>query len=190
MANRFIGVNYIDDNPKMAVPPEYWLQRLYDFDSELVVFPSRYMPFSYVLARRRRHGAAAMDKALADTITQPDTRLCLERHLVPVTMITRERQTGGWDIDPLIRSLKARDIWAVGGGDKMADLLDGQDTAQEDQRKADLRNDMDARAGLAYALYKRRTGQRVTSPGMGSERHVPTSRSSGSTASAGLVSLT
>lgn len=172
----------------MAMPPPFWLQRLYDFDAELVVFPSYHVPYSYVLARRRRHGSA-FDKALADTVTQPDTRFCLTHGLVPVTMITRERQSAGWDIDPLIRSLKARDIWAHGGGEQMADLMDGQDAAEEVQRKQDLRNDMDARAALGYAIYKRRTGQRVTSSGMGSERHVPPSSSSGSTASAGSVTL-
>lgn len=178
--------NYLASNPKMAMPPAYWLQRLYDFDAELVVFPSYYVPYSYVLARRRRFGSH-FDRALADTVTQPDTRFCLMHGLVPVTMITRERQSGGWDIDPLIRSLKARDIWAHGGGEKMADQMDAADDAVEATRKKDLRNDMDARATLGYALYKRRTGQRVTSPGMGSERHVPTTGSSGSTASAGSV---
>lgn len=188
MANRFIGLNYIDDNPKMAVPPVFWLQRLYDFDAELVVFPSRYMPYSYVLARRRRHGSG-MDRALSETITQPDTRLCLSRGLVPVTMITRDRQTAGWNIDPLIRSLKARDIWTHGGGEAMADQMDAADDAEEATRRSDLRNDMDARSGLAYVLYKRRTGQRVTSPGMGSERHVPTPSSSGSTPGSGSIIL-
>ena len=188
MASRFVGLNYLDANPKMAMPPAYWLQRLYDFDAELVVFPSFYIPYSYVLARRRRHGGM-VDRALAETITQPDTRFCLSHGLVPVTMITRERQTGGWDIDPLIRSLKARDIWAHGGGEAMADQVDAADEREEVIRKQDLRNDMDARAALGYAIYKRRTGQRVTSPGMGSERHTPTTGSSGSTASASSVTL-
>ncbi len=186
--NRFLGVNYLDHNPKMAAPPEFWLQRLYDFDAELVVFPSRYMPYAYVVARRRRHGSG-MDQALSETITQPDTRFCLSHGLVPVTMLTRTSQTAGWDIDPLIRSLKARDIWAQGGGDATADILDKSEAEAEALRKKDLRNEFDARASLGYALYKRRTGQRVTSPGMGSERHVPTTSSSGSTAATGLVTL-
>lgn len=181
-------INYLPCNPKMAMPPVYWLQRLYDFDAELVVFPSYYVPYSYVLARRRRHGSS-FDRALAETVTQPDTRFSLAHGLVPVTMITRERQSGGWDIDPLIRSLKARDIWSHGGGESMADKMDAADDAEEATRRRDLRNDMDARAGLAYALYKRRTGQRVTSPGMGSERHVPTSGSSGSTPGSGSIVL-
>ena len=50
--NPFIGKNYIGDNVKMVSPPAYWLQRLYDFDNQLVVLPSRQKPYAYVLARR------------------------------------------------------------------------------------------------------------------------------------------
>ncbi len=184
--NPWVGKNYLPDNPRMAVPPAYWLQRLFDFDAELVVFPSRYVPFAYVLARRRRGGKNAMDLALAETITQPDTRLCLERGLVPVTMIYRYNAVS-WSIDNILESLRKRDLWRMGGGEKAADQLDAADTAAEDREKAHVKDDMWARSGQAWESYKRRTGQRVTSPGMGSERHVPTAGSSSSTPRSGLV---
>lgn len=184
--NPWIGVNYIDDNRRMAVPPAFWLQRLYDFDSELVVFPSRHVPYGYVLARRRRVRVADMDKALEDAITQPDTKLCLSRGLVPVTMIYRYSQKS-WSIDNIIASLAARDIWAHGGGEAMADKVDAAEAKADATRRKDLRDDMWMRSGAAYESYKRRTGQRVSSPGMGSERHVPTAGSSGSTGGSGLV---
>ncbi len=186
--NPWIGINYIDDNQNMAVPPAFWLQRLYDFDADLVVFPSRYRPFAYVLARRQRFSAGMEDKALEATITQPDTKLCLARHLVPVTMIFR---TGTiWSIDNIIASLQRRDIWAHGGGEKMADAVDAAEDKEESNRKKDLRDDMWMRSGQAWESYKRRSGQRVSSPGMGSERHVPTAGSSSSTAGRPAVTLT
>ena len=183
--NPWIGKNYLDHDAKMAVPPAFWLQRLYDFDAELVVFPSRHVPYAYVLARKRRV-ASQTDRALATTITQPDTRFCLGHGLVPVTMIYRYSQAS-WSIDNILASLRRRDIWTHGGGDKMADALDGQEAAEDSANKQAVRDDMWARSGDAWASYNRRTGQRVSSPGMGSERHVPTAGSSSSTGGSGLV---
>ena len=190
MANRFIGVNYINDMPHMAVPPEFWLQRLFDFDAELVVFPSRHIPYAYVLARRRHLRAPALDKVLEHTITQPDTKLCLQRGLAPVTMIVRHAQ-GAWSIDNIIASLKARDIWAHGGGDAYADKLDAADAAEEQQKQQAIRDDMWMRSGQAWESYKRRTGQRISSSGVAPKgAPLSTKHPSGSTASAGLVTLT
>jgi len=188
VANPWVGINYLAENPRMAIPPSYWLQRLYDFDNQLVVFPSWYVPFAYVLARRRRMAGFA-DKALADTVGQPDTRYCLLHGLVPVCMIYRA-SGGGWSIDNIIASLKRRDIWAHGGGEQTADSEDQADNAERDRASTQTRNDMWDRSGQAWDSYRRRTGQRVSSPGMGSERHAPTAGSSGSTAGSGSVTLT
>lgn len=184
-ANPFLGRNYIADNPKMEVPPAFWLQRLYDYDADLVVLPSRQRPYAYVLARRVRLAARLSPKAIEAMYTQPDTRMCMNLGLVPVTLIYRTGTT--WSIDNIIADLKSRDIWAHGGAAKAADTLDQQEADAETARKARIRDDMWMRAGLGYAMYKRRTGQRVTSPGMGSERHLPTTSSSGSTAGSGIV---
>lgn len=187
MTNRFVGVNYYPEGmPHMAVPPEFWLERLFDYDAELVVFPSRHVPFAYVLARRRRSFAPAMDLALERTITQPDTKLCLTRGLAPVTIIIRHSQ-GSWDIDTIIRSLQARDIWAHGGGDAFTNKQEAAETAAEDTRKAALRDDMMQRSELAYKLYKRRTGQRVSSSGVATRAPLPTKSPSGSTGGSGIV---
>jgi hypothetical protein len=100
-------------------------------------------------------------------------------------MITRTGTT--WSIDNIIRDLASRDIWAHGGGDAYADKLEALENRAEAERKQGLKDDLTNRASLAYQLYKRRTGQRVTSPGMGSGRHVPTSSPSGSTSTTGIV---
>lgn len=189
-ANRFIGVNYLPEGmPHMAVPPEYWLERLFDYDAELVVFPSRHVPYAYVLARRRQLRAPAIDKVLENTITQPDTKLCLARGLAPVTIILRHSQ-GSWSIDNIITSLQARDIWRHGGGDAYANKLDQSEADEDAARRAALRDDMMQRADLAYDLYKRRTGQRVSSSGVATRAPLLTKLPSGSTGGTGLVQLT
>lgn len=165
--NSYVGVNYLDLNSKMAVPPAYWLARLFDFDNMLVVFPSFAMPYAYVLARRRQRTAGLTDRALEATLTHPDTRACMANGLVPVSMIYRTGES--WQIDPILRSLKARDIWEHGGADKMADEYDAADDAEKKRKKDAVRDDMWNRSGDAWRSYQARTGQRskltVPSPG-------------------------
>jgi hypothetical protein len=183
-----VGINYYPEGmPHMAVPPEFWLQRLFDYDAELVVFPSRHVPYAYVLARRRRLRAPAVDKMLENTITQPDTKLCLARGFAPVTVIVRHSQ-GSWSIDNIIASLQARDIWAHGGGDAFVDKQEAAEEAEDQARRAALRDDLTNRAALAYQLYKRRTGQRISSSGVATKgAPLSTKHPSGSTGGSGIV---
>lgn len=156
--NPFIGVNYLPLNPKMSEPPAYWLQRLFDYDNMLVVFPSFNRPYAYVLARRRQLTAGLSDKALDSVLTNPDTKAALQHGLVPVSLIFRTGVT--WSIDNIIESLKARDIWAAGGGDKFADKMDAVDAAETKRKQAAVRDDMWMRSGDAWRSYQARTGQR------------------------------
>ena len=156
--NPWIGVNYFPTISHMEIPPSYWLQRLYDFDNQLVVFPSKKQPFAYVLARRRQRSAGFTDKALIDTIDQPDTKFCLQHGMVPVTVIFR---TGiGWSIDNILQELRKRDIWAAGGAQKFADALDEGDRTREKYVRAGIRDDLWNRSGDAWRSYQARTGQR------------------------------
>lgn len=167
-ANKFIGVNYLDIDSRMPIPPEFWLQRLYDFDSELVVFPSQQVPFAYVLARKARRtggiNAKMMEKGAGVFDPTPDTRFCVERKLLPVTLIYRN-STASWSIDNIIADLKARDIWAHGGAKKVADMLDTRDDTHRDTVKANIRKDMWDRSGDAWRSYQARTGARVSHGG-------------------------
>lgn len=157
--NPWIGVNFIPDNERVAAPPAYVLQRLFDFDAMLVLLPSRLVPFAYIIARRRQYSAGYTDKALDSTIDQPDTKLCMAHGLVPVSLMYKIGPT--WNIDPVLASLKARDTWAVGGGDKAADLMDAEDAKVEAANKKLVRDDMWNRSGDAYRSYKARTGQSI-----------------------------
>lgn len=158
--NPYIGVNYLDIDNKMAVPPKYWLERLYDFDADLVVFPSIQTPFAYVLARkaRRTGGMNIQDPAFAKSA--PDTKFCIMRHLLPVSLIYRYNAVS-WSIDNIIAELKRRDIWAAGGGDAYADQADAADTQAEHHTKQTIRDDMYNRSGDAWRSYQARTGQRT-----------------------------
>lgn len=166
--NRFIGINYLDIDARMAVPPAYWLRRLHDFDPELVVFPSQQVPFAYVLARKARRtggiNAKMMEKGPGVFAPTPDTRFCVERRMLPVTLIYRHNAVS-WSIDNIIAELKARDIWAVGGAAKAADLMDARDDKERQKIKDNIRQDFWNRSGEAWRSYQARTGARVSHGG-------------------------
>lgn len=158
--NPFVGVNFYADNPRMAIPPAWFLQRIYDYDAMLVMLPSRTKPFAYVLARRRQFGAGISEKAIEDSITVSDTKMCLLYGLVPVCLVIRHGST--WDADPVIRSLQARDLWAQGGADKVADRLEAEEDAEREKTRQQTRETLWHLSGDAYRSYKRRTGQAVS----------------------------
>lgn len=161
--NPFIGKNYYDIDSKMAIPPAYWLERLYDFDADLVVFPSQQVPFAYCLARRARRTAGINTGVLKEGAT-PDTKMCLKHHLLPVTIIYRHN-AAAWSIDNILSDLKARDTWAMGGSKKVADVLDAQDEQQRAKIKQDIRNDFYHRSGDAWRSYNLRSGSATGSGG-------------------------
>lgn len=159
-ANPWIGINYLDVDSKMAAPPAFWLQRLHDFDKDLVVFPSAQTPFAYVLARKaRRTGGMSQSGPMFDNAL-PDTKFCLARRMLPVSMIFRHNAVS-WSIDNILRDLKARDIWAAGGGEKMADQIDAVDDAARQKTAKGIRDDFYNRSGDAWRSYQARTGQRT-----------------------------
>ena len=104
---------YIADNQRMSAPPAWFCQRLYDYDSQLVLLPSRYKPYAYVIARRSRLGRRGLTgNAIADTITQPDTKMCMQYGCVPVCLMFQHGSQ--WNADTVLNKLKARDLWAAG----------------------------------------------------------------------------
>jgi hypothetical protein len=158
--NPWIGITYIPDNPRMETPPAWFLQQIHDFDAYLVLLPSRLRPFAYVLARRRQLSAGLTDKAVEDSITVSDTKMCLTYGCMPVCLIFKTGPT--WDADRIIRSLRARDLWAHGGADRVADMLEAQEDAEREKLRQEIRDDMWNRSGDAWRSYQARTGQRVS----------------------------
>ncbi len=162
--NKFLNINYLDVDSRMPAPPEYWLQRLYDFDDKLVLFPSISTPFAYVLARKatRTGGMNQRDPQFANAM--PDTKFCVERHLLPVSLITRH-SSASWSIDNILNDLRQRDIWAAGGAEKFADRVDAGDAAEEARLKKQVRDDMNNRGSAAWLSYQLRSGAAVAASG-------------------------
>lgn len=185
--NPWVGINYLPDNPAVEVPPPFFLQRVFDFDADIVIVPSRQRPHAYVIARRRRISAGAENKPLEDSLRDSDTAMCLTHNLVPVCLMFK---TGPlWDADRIIARLAARDLWAHGGGDAAADLLEAQEAEEKKRTQAAIRDDMYNRSGDAWRSYQYRTGQRVSMAGSRGTSGRPLSKRppSGSTAGSGVA---
>lgn len=153
--NSFIGRNYFEGDGQMPVPPEFFLQRVYDYDALLVLFTSVVRPGTYVVARRREQTAGLTSAALA-AVANPDTRVCMQMGWIPVCAMFHLGHS--WNPDPLIARLKARDIRANGGADKCADLLEAQEDAEKAAQRAATRADLWDRSGEGWRTYQARTG--------------------------------
>lgn len=156
---QFMHPAWIEDTNRfaLATPPAYFLQRLYDYDSQLVVVPSRKTP-KYLIARRRVNTAGW--KSLAGQIDpHPDTVMLDTYGLLPITSMV---QTGfSWDADKIIRELWSRDTWAHGikkDPDALVDRIEAQETAAVDTQKQATRDDLDYRSRDAWRSYQARTG--------------------------------
>lgn len=187
-------VNFIhDQNPfNLPPPPAWWLRRLYDYDSQLVVIPSR-VDRVYRLARRTWNTVGITAVAVIDR--HNDSAMLATYGLVPVTSIL------GWGVwgTNIFNELRRRDIWAAGGAEAYVKAADEFDESQRQAKRAAVRDDLWMRAGDAWHSYQSRTRQRISlggdNPygGVGSqqartERRMATAPStSGSTAGSGVV---
>ena len=183
--NRFIGLTYVPDNQRMEVPPAWFLARLHDYDADLVILPSRARPFAYVVARRARMSKGLTPKAIDETITQPDTRMCFHYGLVPVCLMFKHGPV--WNADTVLRSLAARDTWRQGGGEALATALEREEADAESKQRAALRDKFQHLSRDAYRSYKQRTGQRTIVPGP--SRHGAAISSSSSSTATGVPIL-
>jgi len=90
--------------------------------------------------------------------------MCLLYGLVPVCLMYR-LDTNRWDADPVIRSLAARDLWAHGGAERVADMLEAQEDAEREKLRRETRQYLWDLSGEAWRSYQRRTGQSVSMVG-------------------------
>lgn len=144
----------------LPAPPAWWLQRLSDFDPQLVVFPSR-LKRCYILARRRsqtlrRPELVKLDGDLLKSTAGGDGQVLAQNDLVYVESIIGN----GVFTAKIFSQLRARDTWRIGGAEKYADLLDEIDHKQEVTTRANWLEDTEHRAKDAYRSYQARTGQR------------------------------
>jgi hypothetical protein len=128
-------------NPfNIAAPPAWFLTMMHEFDAELVLFASQEQP-CYQVARRMKFHRASRPSA-----KHPDTTVFAVHNLHPVGRLLPDPKWG-----PLIlEDLRARDVDAVGGGDKAADILDGFDRDEEARFDAQLGDCLDWWSGDAW----------------------------------------
>lgn len=149
------------ENPfKLADPPAWWLQRLFDYDAELVVFPSKHR-MAYILARRRHfsNAMAEMDQLDKNLLRQSagldgdvlaDHNLIYVRHLIGDT--ARRHHIFQW--------LKDNDTKAQGGAEKVAGRLEAADADILAQKRTTMISNFEHRARDAWRSYQARTGRR------------------------------
>lgn len=148
-------VNYLPDTNrfKLAGPPAWWLRQLWDFDSSLVVIPSR-QDCVYRLAQRRKLNLP--EHIINDVLfQQSDTQMLASYSLVPVTTIIA---TCNWSNPFLFQELANRAPHRMGGAQKVADDLDARD-AEEEMKKLIALEDLKTRTAKAsYRRYRKAIG--------------------------------
>lgn len=155
--------NYLtSENPfKLAVPPDWWLKQLHDYDAELVVFPSR-MRMAYILARRRHFSNAmqemnTLDKNLIKNSAAMDGDILATHNLIYVRHLIGETVRR----PAIFQWLKDHDLKAQGGGEAVDNKIVSLEQEQAQRTRQSMLNDIDHRARDAYRSYQARTGQRT-----------------------------
>jgi hypothetical protein len=159
ITNMAVGNYFVADaNPfKLGAPPAWFLQEMARFDADLVMFPSLKDPV-YRLARRARQSGGVQPADAPGVQNHPDTIAMCNYKLVPVTTIV---PGGRWGTH-IFEKLAARDIWRLGGPNRVLTLIEHQEAEKKIAEQKAQDNELEARGADAYASYKYRTGQRVS----------------------------
>ncbi len=149
--------NYIEDtNPfRLSKPPQWWLQKLWDFDDSLVIIPSRSQNV-YRLAQKRKPNIAT--KIVNDSLfRESDTRMLASYGLIPITSI---KASVNWSDPYIFEYMRRQTPHMMGGFDKYNELVEKQEIADAAavQAKIDDRNTQVARDG--WRLYLKKIGLR------------------------------
>lgn len=147
--------NYIVDQNryKLAGPPDWWLQRLWDFDDSLVVIPSR-QSFCYRLAQKR---PLSLKEQMVHELSreQSDSQMMATYGLVPVTTIVANPN---WDNPLMFQELAERAPWRQGGAEKVIQHIEAREA--EKDAAIDRQND-EMTTGLSkdgWKLYRKKIG--------------------------------
>lgn len=152
--------NYIPDlnRFKLSGPPQWWLRRLQDFDTSLVVVPSR-QDCVYRLAQRRK-------PQLSEAITRDvlfkhsDTKMLASYGLIPVTTIIA---TANWANPMMFEELRRRAPWRqFKSTDEAIAAVEGQEASEEAGLKAQTAEHLDYLGKDAWKLYLKKIGLRGT----------------------------
>lgn len=130
-------------------PDPAWLQPIEDYDADLRIYPSQ-KDYVYRLARLARH-TGGMNGQMFGALENlhPDTKICLQRHLVPVTTIPVAAIFAPPDI--IVEQLRRRDTFGM-SAEQVGLLMTNSDA--ERRRKVDE----DVTAGLRDRVRAMRIG--------------------------------
>jgi hypothetical protein len=145
--------NWIEDTNRyqLAKPPQWWLQKLHDFDSSLVVVPSR-QDCVYRLTQRRPLNLPnhIVNEAL---FNESDTKMLASYSLVPVTSI---KARPNWDNPYMFTELANRAPWRLGGAEKVINDIEGREAREEMMRDIKTDEALTETAKSAWRYYKTR----------------------------------
>lgn len=150
-------VNFIPDHNrfKLAGPPDWWLRKLWDFDSSLVVVPSR-QSCVYRLAQRRR---LKLSEAITNDalFNESDTKMLASYSLVPVTTIL---PTANWSNPYLFTELAMRAPHRQGGAEEFENKILAQEKQEEIEAQMKTDEHLRALAKDSWGLYQKKIGVR------------------------------
>ncbi len=160
--------NWIADENKFGLekPPDWWLQRLADFDHRLVLMPSRKERKAYLLGIRRLHSAGLGDVAMLDN-KHPDTNMCYMHGVLPIGPLNVVGQNPFTEttINSLLDSLRRRDTWRLEGegtGNPLsyADAVEEAEQKREAKERQDIWDSFYHRGRDAWRSMQARIGSR------------------------------
>lgn len=174
--------NYIPDRNrfKLAAPPQWFLRKLWDYDSSLVIIPSR-QNHMFRLAQRRPL-TLTMKWAYEMMGGEADSSMMAGYGLVPITTIL---STINWSSPLIWAELNDRSAGWRKGMREVDNILDRNDRERQERINRDNDTINDARARDGYRLYKTLSGQRTFIDG--SKRFSPPPPSTPSRTEGGLI---
>lgn len=143
--------NYIVDHNKFKLsgPPSWWLRKLWDFDSSLVVVPSR-QDCVYRLAQRRKLNLP--EHVTNDVLfKQSDTQMLASYSLVPVTTILA---TANWSNPLMWKDLNDRAPHRLGGAEKVIKDLEDAELSAEIKKNVEIDDMLTRTAKSGWKYYK------------------------------------
>lgn len=148
--------NYIPDVNRFALagPPKWFLRLLWEFDSSLVIVPSR-QGFYYRLAQRRKLNIP--ERMTMDILwKESDTRMLATYSLVPVTTILA---TVTWS-PLLIEELHRRSPHRQGGAEEVLKKIEMQEAQEQIDKQAKIDENNTYLAKDAWKYYQKKIGVR------------------------------
>jgi hypothetical protein len=141
----------------VAYPPKWWLNEMWLFDDQLVIFPSQKAQ-TFILARRATRSKGESPHDVKGVSQNPDTILMSRHRLVRVCEILPGVI---WD-NRVFQRLAAHDIQRLGGHKEVSLKLEAMDRQREDRINRRLEADGDAIARDAYKGMKYKIGERIS----------------------------